>query len=318
MDSIKRFFTKKNKDKPTCKKRPKISSPIERNCEKLTVENSSVSGYPPRLSSCHRYRGQSHISSATTSFIPRDRAREETITWLNSGTYESLAPLLTERDKAAKQIRRGPRTKGTKEVQLILKNPSRNAVEQLHRLQQQTEMAIRYGAPGVVVYNFSKSLGWNQASTFRLSSLQSKDFETIMKEMSIASAAMPPIPFSPMNWLVLPEPTIAHQSGPRRPLQPLSNYEHADELQQARSSSPISEPGGWRDSEQVDIADLGPELLRDSETEVIRVIGEREGEDHKGEYDPYDNNVVSGPFESQAIAMTVTPVYSQQIRQVSV
>ncbi|KAI0910602.1 hypothetical protein F4823DRAFT_561778 [Ustulina deusta] len=318
MEHIKRFFaSKKTKGKPKSMKRLEISSPVEASFKKLTPESSSITGYPARLSSRCQYRGDSAPGSAITSFIPRDRGREETISWLNTGTCESLASILTVRDQAAKQIRRAPRTKGTKEVQLILKKPSCKAVEQLHHLQKQTEMAIRYGAPGVVVYNFSKSLGWNQASTSRLPSLQLRDFETRMKELKVAAASIPAVPFSPMNWFVLAESTIAHQPIPQRQL---SNYEDGDELQPARSSSPISELGGWRESEQVDIADLRPDppySMPISEREGVWGT-EEEGEDYEGEYDPYDINAPSTPYESQAIAIKVTPVWSRQIRQVRV
>ncbi|KAI3329282.1 hypothetical protein HD806DRAFT_279377 [Xylariaceae sp. AK1471] len=320
MESIKRFFSpKKSKSKSKSKKRPRISSPVNGSFEKLTPDSGPQAVYSPRLSS----RRNNHVSRATTTFTPEDRGRAETIAWLNTGTSQSLATLLTERDQAAKQIRRGPKTKGTKEVQLILHKPSRKAVEQLHRVRRQAEMVVRYGAPGIVAYNFSKSLGWNQASASKLPPLQLRDFGTRMREIGTVSARLPAVPFTPITWLVLPTPTAAQ--GPKLQRQALS-CEVGDEQQEepARSWSPVSEPGGWRDSEKMDIADSRLDLTQEvpvGEIEGLFVVGEEEEEEEEGEgeYDPYDVNVVPvTPFESEATAIKVASVSSRQIRQVHV
>ncbi|GAW21665.1 hypothetical protein ANO14919_111880 [Xylariales sp. No.14919] len=235
MQSIKKIFTSnKKKSKSKFRQDPQVSSPVEGSFETLTSERSLTNVYPSQLPS-----GDSHVGQATIDFIPQARGREETIAWLNT-------------DQAAKQIRRGPRTEATKEVQLILESPSCKTVEEFHHIRQQSEIAVRYGAPGVFVYNFSKSLGWNQASGSRLPSLQLRGFETRMKEIRNAYSSIPAVPFSPINWLALPKSTGAQQSEARRQL---SNYGHEYELQEQEvwASSPISEPGGWRDSEQIDI-----------------------------------------------------------------
>ncbi|KAI0456682.1 hypothetical protein F5B21DRAFT_467519 [Xylaria acuta] len=91
-------------------------------------------------------------------------------------------------------------------------------------------MAVRYGAPGVVIYNFSKSRGWNRAS--RIPSLQLRD----------PDVSVPAVPLSPINWLVLPNLKPPQTSG--------CGYKDESREQWARSS-PVSEPGGWRDTEQM-------------------------------------------------------------------
>ncbi|KAI0553606.1 hypothetical protein F4679DRAFT_427678 [Xylaria curta] len=289
MERIKRLFiSDKSESKPGFKKR--ISAPVEGSFRRLSPEGTSVAAYSPRAFS--RHQCNSHFGHATIPFVPQDRGREETIAWLNTGTSESLAALLTVRDQAATQVRRGPRTKGTREVQVILKEPSRKAVENLYHVQERAEVAIYYGVPGIVVHNLSKSCGRNRASTSRIPSLQLRDLE-------ISVLAVPS--FLPINWPVLPNLTPPQMAG----------YGDGD-----GRSSPISEPGGWRDIEQMDISVIKPNL-----TQVTwSGGGERNsahGNEHEREYDPYNSNdVPSTPSERCATAIKVIPVCSQHIRKV--
>ncbi|TGJ84838.1 hypothetical protein E0Z10_g3920 [Xylaria hypoxylon] len=316
MESIKQFLTSKNnKSKPGFRKHLQISSPVEGSFKKLTSESSPATVYPPQLPSHCQYTGDSHVGSAAIDFIPQARGRDETIAWLNTSTYDSLASLLTEQDQAAKQIRRGPRTKATREVQMILNSPSCKTVEDFHHVRQHSEMAVRYGAPGVIAYNFSKSLGWNLASTSRLPSLQLRDFETTMRKIRIGSSCIPAMPFSPIDWLVLPQLTGTRQSGTQWQL---SNQGHDYELQeqQAQFTTQITS-NPWRDSEQVDIADsrLLPYERPSGERGALDV-SEDEGE---GEYDPFDiDDMRMTASETEAIAVKMTPVRSRQVRQVRI
>ncbi|KAI0856164.1 hypothetical protein F4860DRAFT_422965 [Xylaria cubensis] len=288
MERIKRLFTSnKNEKKPGFQKQ--ISAPVEGSFRRLSPESTSIAAYSPRAFSRHQCGSDSHVGHATItlSFVPQDRGRDETIAWLNAGTSESLAALLTARDQAAEQVRRGPRTKGTKEVHLILTKPSRKSVEKLHCVRKRAEIAVHYGAPGVVVHNFSKSWGWNRASTSRVPSLQ-------LRDLRISVPAIPP--FSPINWPVLPS-----LKSPQ-----MTDYGYGD-----GHSSPVSEPGGWRDISVVTKPDL---------TEVtLSGGGERDsarGDEHEREYDPYNSNdVPSTPSERYATAVKVIPVCSQHIRK---
>ncbi|KAI8954200.1 hypothetical protein F4801DRAFT_596246 [Xylaria longipes] len=301
MDRIKRFFIpNKNASKTRYKKQ--ISSPVEGTFQRLSPKSDSIAAYSPQLSSHHQYCSDSHIGHETIAFVPQDRGREETIAWLDAGTSESLVALLTERDQAARQVRRGPKTKGTREVQLILNKPSRKTVEKLHRVRRQAEMALRYGTPGVVMYKFSKSLGWNRASGSRVPSLQLRG----------PRVRVPAVPPSPINWLVLPTlktPQISE-----------CGYKDEAREQWARSSSPVSEPGGWRDTEQMDTPNPRPDLTHVTPSgggERDFVPGEEEHEEDEGAYDPYNtNDVPSTPSESCATAIKVIPVCSQHIRKV--
>lgn len=125
MKFIKHFFASKKKKSSQKPDQPAhVSEPVDGSFEKVTPEGSPRAVYPPQVS-FHRQRS-SHYSAgnATLSFIPQEYARNETMAWLNSGTSNALESLLTERDRAAKQVQRGPMTKGTNEVQLILNEPS--------------------------------------------------------------------------------------------------------------------------------------------------------------------------------------------------
>ncbi|KAK5624357.1 hypothetical protein RRF57_000073 [Xylaria bambusicola] len=202
-----------------------------------------------------------------------------------------------------------------KEVQQILKGPSCHAVKQLQSLKRETEIAVRYGCPGVIMYNFSKTLGWNQASSSQLPSLQLRSFRTTKEEIQLASASISPLPFSPITWLVLPQQPA--------PVQLPSMNDDGDGMQEKRPSSPISEPGGWRDTDQIeDIADMRLEpflgIAVSARNVAITDDDDEEDEDLEGEFCPHEDDVVSTACEKQAIPVKIIPVFSGQVRQVRI
>ncbi|KAI0505238.1 hypothetical protein F5B22DRAFT_529627 [Xylaria bambusicola] len=318
MESIKKFFSSctKSIEKSKSKGRPQISQPVEGSFKRLTpdiglateCDNPTQISSSPRRDSSHHPNG-----SPTIPFTPKGRGREETIEWLTTGTCDSLTSLLNERDKASRQVKLGPNTKGMKEVQQILKEPSCHTMKQLHNLKQETEVTLRYGAPGAMMFNFSKTLGWNQAS--QPLSLQLRSFGTTKEEPKLVSASIPPLPFSPISWFVLPQQPA--------PVQIPSMHEDRGEQQQPRPPSPISEPGGWRDdTDQIDIADmrLDPFLgmavsaTNGAITDDDDDEDEDEDEDLEGEFSRHGNDVVS----TEAVAVKITPVSTGQVHQVRI
>ncbi|KAI0164942.1 hypothetical protein GGR57DRAFT_514799 [Xylariaceae sp. FL1272] len=226
----------------------------------------------------------------TSTFTPTERGRDATIEWLNSGTLDSLKTLLAERDRAEKQVRRGPKTMGTSQVQLILRQPSRKTVAQLHQVCHQAGIAIKYGATGVVAYNFSKSFGWNQSAGLT-PPLQLKEFGEIMQDVRSKTGRVSSVPFVPIDWLVLPPSQESHPEALED--KPEDNCEGRDVEQ--RCWTPFSEPGGWRDCE---------------DSQAVFCIGEDEDED---EFDEDCNTV-----QSEAMAVSVTSIAGQQVRTVQV
>ncbi|KAI0397809.1 hypothetical protein F5Y17DRAFT_413631 [Xylariaceae sp. FL0594] len=187
-------------------------------------------------------------------FIPQERGREETLAWLDTGTCESLKALLTHRDQAARQIRirRGPRTLGNREVQAILREPSRRSVQRLHDVILGVEMDLVYGSlvggsvTAVFHYNFSRAVGWNKnrqqaaASSRKVPSLQLR--EMVPAGMAAAAAARRTTTPSvggrspmPIRWLQLP--TDSEQGA-------------TPDIRIARSWTPLSELGGWREEDE--------------------------------------------------------------------
>ncbi|KAI2640552.1 hypothetical protein GGS26DRAFT_599629 [Hypomontagnella submonticulosa] len=126
------------------------------------------------------YYNSEDLSTRMMGFTPQSQGSAATLAWLESGTLEDLTQLLGERDHAAKQLRCGPKTMGTAEVQLILREPSIRSMEHLHRVRDDAELTLKYGAPGRVAYNFSKSFTWNKNNAQKVPSLQLMDFEETM------------------------------------------------------------------------------------------------------------------------------------------
>ncbi|KAI0889929.1 uncharacterized protein GGS22DRAFT_183277 [Annulohypoxylon maeteangense] len=172
------------------------------------------------------------ICAFTTDFTPRAQGQEATIAYLESGRTSDLSQLLSERDRAERLVYQGPKTKGTREVQDILREPSVKSIEKFYRVYMQAEILIRYGIAGEIVYNFSKTPSWNRANVPRLPSLQLKDINVMIQAHNgfpSKTSNIPRSPSTPINWIDL------GASGPAA-------------RRDNRQLSIISEPGGWRDS----------------------------------------------------------------------
>ncbi|KAI1499161.1 hypothetical protein F5X99DRAFT_430899 [Biscogniauxia marginata] len=298
MEAIQRWLGPKHKNH-----RPKISSPVSGTCKKLTDEDAELCG-----------NGAGAL--VTTDFVPRDRGRKETIDFLKSCTSDSLARLLREQDRAERQVRRGPKTIGNKEVQNILRRPSRRAVERFHFVRRQAEVAIRYGAPGAAAYNFSRSLNWNKtAGQTLLPSLQLRDPGNRMSRPSSISVA-PAGPFTPISWLELPKAKKPSSDDPE-------------------SLSPISEPGGWRDTspgelerpesragferdEEAGGEDVEHPELPQLDTDVEREFDPCDDDSHRT---PDSDEVCEGQEEwetSEAQVVAIAQIPLQRVREIYV
>ncbi|RYP34950.1 hypothetical protein DL767_004027 [Monosporascus sp. MG133] len=142
---------------------------------------------------------RTEVTGAGRGFVPQARGTEATLAWLERRTPDALSRLLIERDRAERQNRRGPKTRGTREVKEILLRPCRTTVEQLHNVRDQAEAAVRYGGAvaGAVAYSLARSLQ-NRAAAVRggsgiprLPSLQLRDFSTMVGEQLELVSRMP-------------------------------------------------------------------------------------------------------------------------------
>ncbi|KAI1637368.1 hypothetical protein F4809DRAFT_661260 [Biscogniauxia mediterranea] len=246
MEAIKRWLEPKHKkSKGKSSSRPQVSSPVSGTFQQLTADDDdddmNMIVYAPRS------RRTKHTSAlvattttttTTTSFVPRDRGRKATLEWLYSGAPDSsVAKLGRERERAARQVRRGPKNLGTFEVQDLLRRPSRRAVERLHLARRQAEVAVRYGVSGAAAYNFSRSLRWNRIEGSRpvpSPPPQPHGFAGggggggggAGRPPSVTIA--PAGPYTPIQWLELPESEAAGEN--------------------RKSVTPTGESGGWRDA----------------------------------------------------------------------
>ncbi|RYP93474.1 hypothetical protein DL770_000358 [Monosporascus sp. CRB-9-2] len=142
---------------------------------------------------------RTEVAVAGRGFVPQARGTEATLAWLERRTPDALSRLLIERDQAERQNRRGPKTRGTREVKQILLRPCRTTVEQLHHVRDQAEAAVRYGGavPGAVAYSLARSLQNGAAAVRggsgspRLPSLQLRDFSTMVGEQLELVSRMP-------------------------------------------------------------------------------------------------------------------------------
>ncbi|KAI0383795.1 hypothetical protein F5Y04DRAFT_287087 [Hypomontagnella monticulosa] len=149
------------------------------------------------------------VSASAMDFTPRSQGERATLAWLGSGSLDSLNLLRGEQYRAIRRLRRGPKTLGTAEVQRILREPSARSVMQLHRVREDAEVTLKYGSPGRVAYNFSRSLTWNQNNAQRLPSLQLSDFEGTVKRARRGLFSGPsqyPSMSSSISWLDLGAP----------------------------------------------------------------------------------------------------------------
>lgn len=160
-------------------------------------------------------------------FVPQAKGTEATLEWLEQRTPDALSRLLNERDRAAQQNARGPKSKGTREVKEILMKPCRTTVEQLQHVRHQAEATVRYGPTGAVVYSLGQTLQRRRSLTPKLPSLQLKDFSTMVQEQLDAVSRLPGSALNsatpPGLWLD-PAPAVgeASEAPSRRPSRGLS------------------------------------------------------------------------------------------------
>ncbi|RYP03187.1 hypothetical protein DL764_005336 [Monosporascus ibericus] len=161
---------------------------------------------------------RNEVAVAGRGFVPQARGTEATLAWLERRTPDALSRLLIERDRAERQNRHGPKTRGTREVKDILLRPCRTTVEKLHDVCNQAEAAVRYGGavPGAVAYSLARSLQNGAAAVRggsgspRLPSLQLRDFSTMVGEQLELVRRMPGSALSsvsnPQTWFETPSP----------------------------------------------------------------------------------------------------------------
>ncbi|KAI2629705.1 hypothetical protein GGR54DRAFT_275854 [Hypoxylon sp. NC1633] len=267
MDLFKKLRDFQNmKRRKASTKRPCISPPLE------TLVD--------RLGQGRAYHGRRHKTSASRlDFTPRTRGTEATVAWLKTGMSDELIKILDERDHAERQVHLGPRTKGTEEVQLVLRDPCKKSAERFHHARKQAEFTERYGVTGRVVYNFSRSIGWNKDNAPMLPPLQLTDFGAMMRENK---RLFPDTLTPPIDWI-----DLGMSGTPGDNKKPLS---------------PISEPGGWRDTPP---SSEGHTIHHDNSTPVAADVNV-EGEEREA------------LEEGKALTVTMTKISVQMVRQVHV
>ena len=165
----------------------------------------------------------------TSNFVPEAKGRQATLEWLRTRTSEALSGLKAERDRAARQNRRGPKNRGAKEVKEILKRPCRTTVEQLQQVREHAEVAVRYGAAtGAVVHSLSQSFRGGAVGTRfsapKLPALQLKDFSTMVRDQLELVSRMPTSALnssSPRAWFSPRTPRRGRSIDSTPPLSPL-------------------------------------------------------------------------------------------------
>ena len=165
----------------------------------------------------------------TSNFVPQTKGTEATLNWLETRSAGALSRLKIERDRAARQNRRGPQNRGAKEVKEILKRPSRATVEQLRQVRDHAQATVRYGAAtGAVVHSLSQSLrGGAAGARFaapKLPSLQLKDFSTMVRDQLELVSRMPTSALnssSPRAWFSPRTPRRGRSIDSTPPLSPL-------------------------------------------------------------------------------------------------
>ncbi|KAI2638112.1 hypothetical protein GGS21DRAFT_549158 [Xylaria nigripes] len=310
MVSIRRLFTSK-KGEGKSEDRAHNGPRLQGGAEHL-MPTSGLQGRG--LQSISDIRSTRSITAITT----QAQGQREIMALIQSGTSDSLGRSLKSRDQVATQVQRRPKTRGTEEGRLILEQP-RKAVEQLRQVKRHAEAAVRYGARGIVAYNFSRTLRWNKYSTSLLPALQLKTPGAGVRRNQGLSTSLPAATFPPIDWLVLPSSTSDQEA---KPAQFSTSEEEHDQEELLRACSPVSEPGSRRDSPGMDIADLGQNFTGVTsirQTEERFKLDNEEYEKDEGEYDPYDVNVApETPPTTEASAIRITPVPGQRIRQVRV
>ncbi|KAI0176318.1 hypothetical protein GGR52DRAFT_590025 [Hypoxylon sp. FL1284] len=120
--------------------------------------------------------------TSTLDFTPRSQARDASIAVLSSGSPEDLAWLREQIACGESLARQGPKTNGTEEVQLILREPSKRSVEKFHDACKLAETTLKYGNYGVMMYRLSRNLALDKAKAPRLPSLQLTGFSDMIRE----------------------------------------------------------------------------------------------------------------------------------------
>ncbi|RYP23093.1 hypothetical protein DL765_001348 [Monosporascus sp. GIB2] len=230
---------------------------------------------------------RNEVTVAGRGFVPQARGSEATLAWLERRTPDALSRLLIERDRAERQNRCGPKTRGTRQVKQILLQPCRTTVEQLHQVRGQAEAAVRYGGdvPGAVAYSLGRSLQ-NRAvrGCPRLPSLQLRDFSTMVGEQLELVSRIPGSALSsvgdPQTWF---DARSRKPRGSRSPSpEPVGEASAWGEASTEGSGRGFSGTG-FRNSDNAD----EDELQRDKRVESLSLVTDVAVEHDE---DPYDNS----------------------------
>ncbi|RYP56517.1 hypothetical protein DL771_011836 [Monosporascus sp. 5C6A] len=235
---------------------------------------------------------RNEVAVVGRGFVPQARGTEATLAWLDRRTPDALSRLRIEWDRAERQNRCGPKTRGTREVKEILLRPCRTTVEQLHHVRDQAEAAVRYGGvvPGAVAYGLARSLQ-NRAAAVRegsgsprLPSLQFHDFSTMVGEQLERVSKMPESALSsvsnPRTWFDtrLPKP-----KGSRCPLPETVGEASVWGESSTKGSGPGVSGSGFRNTDYTNV----DERKRDKGTESLLLVTEAAVEEDD---DPQDNS----------------------------
>ncbi|RYO79949.1 hypothetical protein DL766_009080 [Monosporascus sp. MC13-8B] len=230
---------------------------------------------------------RNEVTVAGRGFVPQARGTEATLAWLKRRTPDALSRLLIERDQAERQNRRGPKTRGTRQVKQILLRPCRTTVEQLHQVRDQAEAAVRYGGdvPGAVAYSLGRSFQ-NRAvrGSPRLPSLQLHDFGTMVGEQlelvsRITGGALSSVS-DPRTWFDTRSPKPSGSPSPSP--EPVGEASAGGEASTEGSGPGASGPG-FRYSDNASRY----ELERDKRAESLSLVTDVAVEHDE---DPYDNS----------------------------
>ncbi|KAI1661452.1 hypothetical protein F4813DRAFT_399361 [Daldinia decipiens] len=134
---------------------------VRKGCEEKSQDNTK-NGKHENTSSFEEENSPHGTHTISMDYIPQNYGMAETLIYLHSGSPFDLARLFDKRDRA----------KGTKEVELVLREPTIRSVKQLYQICKQAEVVAKYGLTGRIAYNFSKSTDWNRLNISRLPSLQ--------------------------------------------------------------------------------------------------------------------------------------------------
>ncbi|KAI0482843.1 hypothetical protein GGR56DRAFT_685900 [Xylariaceae sp. FL0804] len=303
-----------------------ISAPVSGSFQKLTDrtiaqgDSTGARQLPPPPPPPPQQRQRYVAHAVTSDFTPREQGREATLAYVHASSaaggggeqqqqqpshshhqsQAALLSLLEAQDRAERHLASGPRTRGTREALAACREPGRRALAQVHRARRQAEVAVRYGAPGLGVYNFSRSCRWNWDRMIaggvggvgvagekapRLPDLQLGSplslssppvipprVSSLPKNNKPASAPAPlqhrpaaPPPYTPIDWVQLPPPAHA------------ADDEH--EYDDAEDDGASDDEHEYDDAED-DAASDDDEEYDDAEDDAAS---------DEGDYDPYED-----------------------------